>query len=270
MIPAEFDYYRATSTDDAVARLAELGDDAKVLAGGHSLIPFMRLRFARPSALVDINGLTDLSYIRSDGTTLRIGAMTRHVALQDSTIVKEQLPLLAEAASRIGDPQVRNRGTIGGSVAHADPAGELPTVCLIMDADIVTTKRTVPARDFFQGRYTTPLAHDEVVCEIAFPVAKGRGAYVKFGHRLFDWAIVGAAVQRTEEGYRIGLVNASDVPVRAVAVEQALATGASPAEAAQLASDGLDPTPALRGSTQYKLELTRVLTRRAIEQVLAT
>jgi carbon-monoxide dehydrogenase medium subunit len=177
------------------------------------------------------------------------------------------VPLLATVAAEIGDVQIRNRGTLGGSVAHADPAGEYPAACLMLDAEIVTTRRRIPADAFFfLGRFTTPLEDDELITELAFPVTGGTPAYTKFCHRLFDWALVAAAAQRTPQGWRVGLVNVSDTPVRAHAVEQALDAGADYADAAQLASDGLDPTPALRASADYKLHLTRVLTRRVIEE----
>ena len=160
--------------------------------------------------------------------------------------------------------QIRNRSTIGGSVAQADPAGEYPTVCLVLDAEIVTTTRRMAAEDFFLGQFTTPLAADELITELVFPVTEGRPAYLKFCPRLFDWALVGAAAQHTSRGWRIGLVNVSGIPVRAHAVEQALDAGAGYAEAARLASDGLDPTPTLRASAEYKLHLTQVLTGRVL------
>lgn len=266
MIPAAFDYYRAGSIDDATARLGEWGDEAKVLAGGHSLIPFMRLRFATPTALVDIGELRELSYVRHDAERLRIGALTSHRSLEVSEQVRESLPLLALAAGQIGDPQVRNRGTIGGALAHADPAGEYAALCLMLDADIVTTRRTVPAAEFFLGRYTTPLEPDELIVEVSFPVAPGGHSYIKFGHVLFDWAVVGVAVQLGEQGARIGLVSVSDTPVRAVAAERALAQGATPEEAGPLAAEGLSPTPTLRASAAYKIHLVGVLTARAIRQ----
>ncbi len=265
MIPAAFDYYRPQSIADAVGLLAELGDEAKVLAGGHSLLPLMRLRFAAPAALVDIQDLRDLRFVTRDGDRVRVGALTRHRDLEADPVIRESVPLLSAVAGEIGDVQIRNRGTIGGSVAHADPAGEYPTVCLMLDAEIVTSRRRIAAAEFFLGRFTTPLADDELITELVFPVTEGRPAYTKFCHRLFDWALVGAAAQRTRHGWRVGLVNVSDTPVRVRGVEQALDAGAGHAEAARLASEGLAPTPALRASAEYKLHLTRVLTRRVIE-----
>jgi aerobic carbon-monoxide dehydrogenase medium subunit len=266
MIPAAFDYYRAQSVADAVNMLAGLGDEAKVLAGGHSLLPLMRLRLAVPAALVDIQSLGELRFVTREGDRVRVGALTRHRDLEHDPVIRESVPLLATVAAEIGDTQVRNRGTIGGSVAHADPAGEYPAACLMLDAEIVTTRRRIPAAGFFLGRFTTPLEDDELITELVFPVTEGTPAYIKFCHRLFDWALVGAAAQRTPHGWRIGLVNVSDTPVRPRAVEQALDSGASCLEAARLASDGLSPTPTLRASTEYKLHLTRVLVRRVIDE----
>jgi carbon-monoxide dehydrogenase medium subunit len=266
VIPSAFDYYRATSIDDAAAKLTELGDEARVLAGGHSLIPFMRLRFATPEALVDINEISELSYVRTESGRLRVGALTRHRELEHNPVVAANLPLLAMTAGQIGDTQVRNRGTIGGAVAHADPAGEYATLCLMLDADIITTRRTIPASEFFLGRYTTPLDHDELLVEVSFPIETGGHAYIKFGHKLFDWAIVGVAVQLVDGGARVGLVSMSDVPVRALAAEAALAQGATPEEAGALAAEGLTPTATLRASVDYKLHLTRVLTARALRE----
>jgi carbon-monoxide dehydrogenase medium subunit len=266
MIPAAFDYRRASSVDEA-SRLLGQAADAKVLAGGHSLIPLMRLRLAEPSMLVDINGLEgELGYIRRDNGTLRIGALTRHYQIEQSEEVHRSLPLLAEVAGEVGDAQVRTMGTIGGVLAHADPAGDYCTLALMLDATISTNKRSIPARDFFVGLFTTPLAADELVTEVSFPVASGPHKYIKFRRRMSDWAIVGVGAQRTEDGqWRVGITNAAPTPVRASAVEQALASGASPSEAAQQASQGLDPADDLRGSAEYKTHLAQVLTQRAIE-----
>ncbi|OLB92907.1 MAG: carbon monoxide dehydrogenase [Actinobacteria bacterium 13_2_20CM_2_66_6] len=266
MIPAAFEYARASSVDEASKLLNKFGEDAKVLAGGHSLIPLMRLRLAQPAALVDINGIKELDHIKEDGSKLRIGAMTRHVTIQNSSVVKNKLPILAEVAGEVGDNQVRNMGTMGGVVAHADAAGDYPTIALILDAEIVTNQRTIAAKDFFKDLFTTPLAADEIVTEVVFPVANGPHKYIKFRRRLFDWAIVGVAAQKMNGGWRIGLTNVGPTPVRANAVEEALKTGAKPEEAAQHASDGLDPAGDLRASPEYKKHLARVLTKRAIQQ----
>ena len=266
MIPAAFEYARASSVEEASKLLNKYGEDAKVLAGGHSLIPLMRLRLAQPKALVDINGIKDLDHIKADGSKLRIGALTRHVTIQNSDVVRDKLPILAEVAGEVGDNQVRNMGTMGGVVAHADAAGDYPTIALMLDAEIVTNQRTIAAKDFFKDLFTTPLAQDEIVIEVVFPVANGPHKYIKFRRRLFDWAIVGAAAQKMNGGWRIGLTNVGPTPVRAAAVEKALHDGAKPEDAAQHASDGLNPSGDLRASSEYKKHLARVLTKRAIEQ----
>ena len=200
MIPAAFEYARASSVEEAVKLLKNYGEDAKVLAGGHSLIPLMRLRLAQPSALVDINGIKGLDQIKESGGKLHVGELARHVNIHNSQVVKDKLPLLAEVAGEVGDNQVRNMGTIGGVGAHADAAGDYPTIALMLDADIVTNKRTIAAKDFFKDIFTTPLATDEIVTEIVFPVADGPHKYIKFRRRLFDWAIVGAAAQKMNGG----------------------------------------------------------------------
>ena len=266
MIPAAFDYRRASSVDEA-SRLLGQTADAKVLAGGHSLIPLMRLRLAQPSMLVDINGLDgELGYIRRDNGTVHIGALARHYQIEQSTEIQRSLPLLAEVAAEVGDVQVRSMGTIGGVLAHADPAGDYCTLALMLDATISTNKRSIPARDFFKGLFTTPLAADELVTEVSFPVASGPHKYIKFRRRMSDWAIIGVGAQRMDDGqWRVGITNAAMTPVRASGVEQALSSGASPSEAAKQSSQGLDPASDLRGSAEYKTHLAQVLTQRAIE-----
>lgn len=266
MIPAAFAYQRASSVDEASRLLGQPGD-VKLLAGGHSLIPLMRLRLAQPTMLVDINGLAgDLGYIRRDNGALRIGALTRHYQIQQSADVQGSLPLLAAVAGEVGDEQVRSMGTIGGVLAHADPAGDYSTLALMLDATITTNRRAIAARDFFKGLFTSALAADELIVEVSFPVATGPHRYEKFRRRLSDWAIVGVGAQRMDDGqWRIGITNAAPTPVRATAVEQALASGASAADAARQAGQGLDPTADLRGSVAYKLHLAQVLTQRAIE-----
>jgi len=266
VIPAAFEYARASSVEEAVKLLKQHGEDAKVLAGGHSLIPLMRLRLAQPKALIDINGIKGLDQIKVSGDKVHIGALARHVTIQNSEVIKDKLPILAEVAGEVGDNQVRNMGTIGGVMAHADAAGDYPTIALILDADIVTNKRTIAAKDFFKDIFTTPLAADEIVTEVVFPVANGPHKYIKFRRRLFDWAIVGAGAQKMNGGWRIGLTNVGSTPVRAKAVEEALHKGAKAEDAAQHASDGLNPSGDLRASPEYKKHLARVLTKRAIEQ----
>jgi carbon-monoxide dehydrogenase medium subunit len=239
-----------------------------VLAGGHSLVPMMRFRFARPTALVDINGLDDLRYVRRDGKFLRIGSLSRHRDIQDSPLVQEFLPLLSEAAGQIGDNQIRNRGTIGGSIAHADPAAEFPTLCLMFDAEIVTNRRSLSASEFFLGLFTTQLEAGELISEIVFPVAQGPHRYIKFGHRLWDFAVVGVAAQETDAGWRIGIANVGSTPMRARDVERALATGASTRAAAEQASNGLAPSGDMRATPEFKMHLARVLTHRAIAEAI--
>lgn len=266
MIPAAFAYHRAASVDEA-ARLLAQGGDTKILAGGHSLIPLMRLRLAQPATLVDINGLDgELGYIRRENGTLRIGALTRHYQIEQSAEVQRSLPLLAEVAAEVGDVQVRSMGTLGGVLAHADPAGDFCTLALMLDATITTNKRSIPAGSFFLALFTTPLAADEIVIEVSFPAAAGPHNYQKFRRRMSDWAVVGVGAQKMDDGqWRVGITNAAPVPIRARDVEQALAGGASPAEASQQASHGLDPATDLRGSAEYKTHLAQVLTQRAIE-----
>lgn len=264
MIPSSFRYHRAGSLDDATRVLVEAGDGARVISGGQSLIPLMRMRLANPTALVDISRLPDFAAIRVDGGTVRVGALARHCDVEASAVVREHVPLLAEVAAHIGDGQVRNRGTFGGAVAHADPAGEYPALCLALGAQIVTTRRTIAAEDFFLGRYTTPLEDGEIVTEIILPVARGRHTYLKFGRDLFGWGIVGVMTQALDDGWRIGLVSAGETPVRAVAAERALAAGATPAQAAAAAVEGLDPTPTTRASAAYKRHLVAVLVERAL------
>jgi carbon-monoxide dehydrogenase medium subunit len=266
MIPAAFSYERASSVEDA-ARLLGQNPDAKALAGGHSLIPLMRLRLAQPTTLVDINPLErDLSYVRRNNGTVHIGALTRHYQIAQSSDVRAALPLLADVANEVGDEQVRSMGTIGGVLAHADPAGDYGTLALMLDATITTNKRSIPASQFFVGLFTTPLAADELITEVSFPAASGPHRYEKFRRRLSDWAIVAAAAQKMEDGsWRVGITNASPTPVRARGVEQALASGSSPADAAKRAAEGLDPSSDLRGSAEYKRHLATVLAQRAIE-----
>src|SRR5207237_9998590 len=199
-IPAAFASERAKSVDDAAKALGQAGD-SKILAGGQSLIPLMRLRLAQPTTLIDINPLAgDLGYIRRDNGTLRVGALARHYQIQQSADVQRALPLLAEVAGEVGDLQVRSMGTIGGVLAHADPAGDYGTLALMLDATISTNRRSIPASQFFLGLFTTPLAADELIIEVSFPVASGPHRYIKFRRRLSDWAIVGAGAQRMDDG----------------------------------------------------------------------
>jgi carbon-monoxide dehydrogenase medium subunit len=267
VIPVAFDYEVADSVDHAVELLGR--EDAKLLAGGHSLIPAMRIRVARPSLLVDLGRLDALSYVREDGDAIAIGALTRHHDLAANELLRERCDVLARTAAGIGDPQVRHRGTIGGSVAHGDPASDLPTVLLALDADFVVSgpqgARTIAATDFFTGVFTTALAAQDVLTEIRVPPATG--TYEKFHRRAQDWATVGVAVARVNGDVRVGLTSMGATPLRAKAVEEALASGADPAAAAEHAAEGTSPASDTNGSADFRRHLARVLVRRALAAV---
>ncbi len=272
MIPAAFDYEVAKDVDDAI-RLLGQGEDAKLLAGGHSLLPLMRLRFARPTLLVDIGRLPDLSYVRDAGDRVAIGALTRHHDLGASDLLMRECRIVAETARQVGDPQVRHRGTIGGSVAHADPASDLPTVLLCLDAELVARgpggERTIAASDFFRGFLESALEPAEVLTEIRVPKIERGCAYVKFNRRAQDWATVAVAAVRGNGGAAVALTNMGPTPLRARAVEEALAGGADPASAAERAPEGTTPPSDTNGSADYRRHLAQVLTRRALEQALS-
>jgi aerobic carbon-monoxide dehydrogenase medium subunit len=273
MIPAPFDYQRASSVDEAVGLLREHGDDTKLLAGGHSLLPLMRLRLAAPAVLIDIGRIDDLSYVRSDGGQVRIGALARHHDLATSDELREQVPMLAHIAGQIGDPQVRHRGTIGGSIAHGDPASDLPAALLALRGTLVARgpggEREIPADEMFTGFLETALAPDEVLTEIRVPaVGDAPWGFQKFVRRAQDWAIVGCAAvlgNGTSGGPGVGLVNMGATPLRAPGVEDALRSGASPTDAAARADEGTDPPDDLNGSAEYRRHLAQVLVRRALE-----
>ncbi|HEX4903718.1 MAG TPA: xanthine dehydrogenase family protein subunit M [Acidimicrobiales bacterium] len=271
MIPAAFDYVRVGSADEALATLAEHGDDAKVLAGGHSLVPLMKLRLATPSVLVDVGRVDDLKYIRDAGDHVAIGALTRHRDVETSGVLREHAPILAHATSHVGDPQVRHRGTIGGSIAHGDPASDLPAVLLALGASLVVQgpagTREVAVDDFFQGFLETALEPGELLTEIRVPKVGGAGwSFQKFNRRAQDWAIVGVACVRTDGRVGVGLVNMDSRPVRATATEQAAASGASAEDAAAVADEGTEPAGDLNASPGFRRHLARVLTRRALEE----
>ena len=272
MIPAPFEYEVAESVEHA-SELLGSNPDAKLLAGGHSLLPAMRLRIARPSLLVDVGRLRDLSYVREDGDQIAIGALTRHHDVQHDALLQAHCGLLSYTAGLVGDPQVRHRGTIGGSVAHGDPASDLPTALLALDAEFVVQgpggRRTVAAGDFFVGVFETALGPQDVLTEIRVPKLAGGYAYVKFNRRAQDWATVGVAAARVDGGVHVGLTSMGATPLRAGAVEQALAGGADPAGAAEHAAEGTDPPSDTNGSAEYRRELAKVLVRRALEQTLA-
>ena len=274
MIPAEFDYQRVGSVDDAISALGAGGEDAKLLAGGHSLVPLMKLRLAAPTLLIDMGGIEELKGIQRANGHWNIGALTTHATLQSS----DELGLVAAAASQIADQQVRNRGTIGGSLAHGDPASDLPAVLLAAEAEVVARgtggERTIPVADLWQDYLTTALTPDEVLTEIRLPALDGYGwGYEKFTRRAEDWAMVGVAVlAKVSDGVcedvRIGLTHMASTPLRATASEQALRGQPLDAEhiaaAAGAAADGTEPPGDLNATAEYKRHLAGVLTGRAL------
>jgi carbon-monoxide dehydrogenase medium subunit len=268
VIPPAFTYVRATSVDEALGLAAEHGEDAKFLAGGQSLLPLMKLRFASPTVLIDLGRVSDLSYVRDEGTYVAIGAMTRHHDVATSPLLLSDVPLLAHTAEAVGDPQIRHRGTIGGSVAHADAAADLPATLLALDATFVVRgaggERSVPAAEFFKSIFETALEPGELLTEIQVPKPANPAAwsFQKFNKRAIDFAIVGVAVQGTS----VALVNMGSTPLRAAAVESALASGASAADAAAHAADGTNAGSDIHASKAYREHLARVLVRRALEE----
>jgi aerobic carbon-monoxide dehydrogenase medium subunit len=267
VIPAPFDYVAAESATHALDLLDSFGEDAKLLAGGHSLLPMMKLRLAAPTALIDIGRLAELTGIRADGDELVIGAATPHAAVATSDLVRADAPLLAHSAAQVGDPQIRHRGTIGGSLAHADPAADLPMALVALGGrvDLLSQggTRSVAADDFFTGFFETSLEPSELIASVRVPRQPGAAwGYQKFVRRANDWAIVGAAAVNG----RIALANMGPTPLRARAAEQALAGGASAAEAAELAAEGTEPGEDVHANRDYRRHLARVLTRRALEQ----
>ena len=279
MIPASFEYERAGSLDEALSLLAAGGEDARPLAGGHSLLPLMRLRLARPSLLVDIGGLDELRGVRADGDSVSIGALTTHHELAGASALSGGSGLIAKVAEGIGDPQVRHRGTIGGSVAHADPASDLPTALLALDAEISVAgsggTRSIAAADYFLGPFMSAMESGEIVTSIRVPRLDGWGsAYRKFQRRAQDWAIVGVAAvvkwgEAGIEGAALGLTNMGGTPLRAHAVEAALAGASEKAEmmAAAAKVSELEPPPAdENASSEYRLHLAQVLIRRAVAE----
>ena len=269
MIPASFDYLRAGSADEAVAALREHGDDAKLLAGGMSLLPLMKLRLATPTVLVDVGRVRELSYVRDGSDHLAIGALTRHRDLETSDLLAQQCDALRAVASEVGDNQVRHRGTIGGSVAHGDPASDLPALLLALDATFVVRgpsgERTIGAGEFFRGFLETALEPDELLTEIRVPKLPGAGfSYQKFQRRAQDWAIVGAMAVRNGDT-RVALVNMGGTPLRAAGVEEALAGGSPLGDAAERAAEGTEAPADLNATPEYREHLARVLVRRALE-----
>ncbi len=279
MIPSAFDYELAESVEHAIVLLGS-DPDAKLLAGGHSLLPALKLRIARPSKLVDIGRLADLAFVRDAGTQVAIGALTRHAAVHADPLLQERCPIVSATAGKIGDPQVRHRGTIGGSLAHGDPASDLPTVMLALGADFVIVgaggERVVPAADFFTGVFETAVGKGELLTEIRVPKldASTGWAYLKYHRRAQDWATVGVAAlvlrdNGTASGAAVALTNMGGTPLRAPTVEQAFAAGASAADAAAHAADGTEPSSDTAASAEFRMHLARVLTKRALTEALA-
>ena len=266
MIPASFAYEVADSGAHALALLAEHGEDAKLLAGGHSLLPMMKVRLAQPAVLIDIARISELSGIRLEGDEVVIGATTRHAEVAGSELVQTEAPLLAYAALQIGDPQIRHRGTIGGSLAHADPSADLPVTLLALGGSVEITGpsgvRVVGADDFFVGPFESVLTPDELLSAVRVP----RGGTVPWGYQKFvrranDWAIVGVAAY----GGRVALASMGGTPLRATATEEALKSGAPIEEAARLAAEGTSPGYDFHADVDYREHLARVLTKRALE-----
>lgn len=270
MIPVAFDYVRAETVDSALALLREHGEEAKLIAGGHSLLPMMRFRLAVPSVVVDIDRLSELSYVRDAGDHLAIGALTRHHVVERHPLLIEHAPLLAEVTANVGDPQVRHRGTIGGSLAHADSAADTPSALLAHAGSVVVRaadggERVIAATNLFTGFLESAITDEEMITEVRIPKATGeRWGFQKFCRRAQDWAIVGVSAQRAGDSARVALVNMGPTPLRATAVESALDQGASAADAAAEAAVGTQPSADLNASVTYREHLSRVLVKRAL------
>jgi carbon-monoxide dehydrogenase medium subunit len=275
MIPAPFDYEVAESVEEALGLLGSR-EDAKLLAGGHSLLPLLRLRVTRPSLLVDVGRIDGLRYIRDAGSSIAIGALTRHHDVATSPLLQEHNPLVSYAAGLIGDPQVRHRGTIGGSLAHGDPASDLPAVLLALDGEVDVVgregTRTIPAAEFFLGVFETAAGPEEMITEARVPKLSGDHgwSYLKFRRRAQDWATVGVAVvakrrNGNAESAAISLVNMGPTPLRARAAEEAVVAGDDPGA---VAASGSDPPDDTNGSAEYRRYLAGVLVRRAVEEAM--
>jgi carbon-monoxide dehydrogenase medium subunit len=280
MIPAAFEYHAPTSIAEALELLARLGEDAKILSGGQSLIPLMKLRLAAPRHLIDINGIPGLAYVREADGALRIGALTRESELEDSALVRTRYPLLFDTCKVIADPLVRNLATVGGNLAHGDPANDHPATMLALEAEVVAAgqkgERRIPVAAFFTGPFTTALRADEILVEIRVPVPPPRtgGAYLKLERKVGDFATAAVAAQVTLDTNGtcaragIGLTNVGATPIKALRAEAALAGKRLDAEtikrAAQLAAEASEPAADLRGSVEYKKDIVRVLTARAL------
>ncbi|MFG3658643.1 FAD binding domain-containing protein [Streptomyces sp. NPDC047706] len=277
MIPPPFEYARPETVAEAVRTLADAGEDGKVLAGGQSLLPLLRMRLAFPELVVDVGRIPELRGVREDGDMLAIGAMTTHHEVVNDPLVRRHAGLLADATATVADPAVRHRGTLGGSLAHADPAADLPAVALALDADLVVAgpagRRTIAVRDFFVDYLQTALAPDELLVEVRVPKTGGWSFhYEKFHPVAQSWPIVGvAALVRRDDGHvteaRVGLANMGSTPLRATAAEETMAGADGPeavARAAEAAAEGTRPSQDLAADPEYRRHLARVLTRRAV------
>ena len=284
MYPAQFEYHKASTVKEALDLLGKYKDDAKLLAGGHSLLPAMKLRLAQPKHLIDIGKVAALSGVKEEGGTLVVGALTTHHAIETSAVLKSKCPLLPEVAGHIGDPMVRNMGTIGGSLAHADPAADYPAAIIALNAEMVAEgpkgKRTIKADDFFKGLLTTALGDDEILTEIRIPAGSAgvKSAYAKFPHPASRFAVVGVAAVLTMDAGKIskasiGITGAGTKAVRAKGVEAAIAGKAADVASIQAAAekgaDGVDVQADLQGSEEYKKHLLKVFSKRAIEAAAA-
>ncbi|MDQ3238337.1 MAG: xanthine dehydrogenase family protein subunit M [Actinomycetota bacterium] len=282
MYPMPFDYEVAESVDHAIELLGQHGDESKLIAGGHSLIPLMRLRLAAPTVLIDLGRINDMSYVRDDGDHLSIGALTHHRNVHYNELVQEHCGILGFTAGLLGDPSVQHRGTIGGAMAHGDPSGDLPSVMCALEGEMVIkgpdSERTVKAADFFQDYLMTALGEQEVVTEVRVPKlgANTGWSYKKFSRRSQDWAMVGVAavVEKSNGGIgsaRIALTSMGSTPIRAAAVEQALsgASAGDVAEASQSADEGTSPATDGAATAEFRRHLARVWTRRAVEEALS-
>ena len=274
MIPASFDYIRPTTLEEALDALVSR-EDAKVLAGGHSLLPAMKLRLAQPRTIVDLGRVAELNYMREGNGRIAIGAMTRHYQLESSALLKQKCPLLAELPQQIGDVQVRNRGTLGGNIVHADPASDWPAAILALDAEMEIAgpngRRTVPAREFFVEMMQSAVQPNEILCEIRVPVTERSVAYVKFAQRASGFAIAGVAavVDKASKSVRVGITGVSTKAYRATATEETLhgeaLTSEAIGEAAAKAADGIETLNDIHASAEFRAHLAAVYCRRALE-----
>jgi carbon-monoxide dehydrogenase medium subunit len=284
MIPPSFEYLRPKTIPEAIAFLQQYGDDAKILSGGQSLIPMMKLRLARPGYLVDINRIVGLSHIKEEGGFLKIGGLTREAELEASPVVRAKYPIIIDTAHVIADPQVRNLATVGGNLAHGDPANDHPATMLALGAQIVATgpkgERVIPVEDFFLSLFSTALQHDEILTEIRIPIPPPRsgGAYLKLERKVGDFATAAIAAQLTLDGngvcqkVGIGLTNVGPTPIKARKAEDFLRgkklDGSAIAQAAELAADESEPSADLRGPVEYKKSLVKELTKRALTRAV--